>query len=128
MGVINNIRAVELLQGASDMPALIREAVDNLHKKINLYKYYLVVMPEYRNRDNQYMMRYIYRFNQPRLRSVEEILSAEAEEELAMICKQNVLVVDDSATGKSRLNEVLHSLRMLNKDNEITVFSIAWKH
>ena len=37
---------------------------------------------------------------------------------------KNVLVIDDITTSGSTLNEVLRTLRILNKDNEITIFSI----
>ena len=39
----------------------------NLCKKINLYNYDIVVMPESKSKVNQYMLRYIYRFAQPML-------------------------------------------------------------
>ena len=71
------------------------------------------------------MLRYIYRFNQPRLYGVEEILSKPMEEELcSMVRQQNVLVVDDVTTSGSTLNEVLRTLRILNEDNNITIFSL----
>ena len=71
------------------------------------------------------MMRYIYRFNQPKLRNYEEILTQPLDEELcSTIRKQNVLVIDDVTTSGSTLNEILRSLRILNEDNEITIFSL----
>ena len=53
--------------GAEDVGLSLQRAVDVAHKKINLYHYDIVVMPENRTKVNQYMLRYIYRFNQPRL-------------------------------------------------------------
>ena len=48
-----------------------------------------------------------------------------ADEELCkMIRQQNVLVIDDVTTSGSTLNEVLRTLRILNEDNEITIFSL----
>ena len=111
--------------GAEDVGLSIRTAVDSAHKKINLYRYDIVVMPENRTKINQYMLRYIYRFNQPRLCNVEEILSKPMDKELsARICQQNVLVIDDVTTSGSTLNEVLRTLRILNEDNNITIFSL----
>ena len=66
----------------NDMGLSIREAVDSLHKRINLYHYDLVVMPESSNRINKYLLRYIYRFNQPTLFNVEEILSDSMDADL----------------------------------------------
>ncbi|MCQ2171325.1 MAG: hypothetical protein MJZ17_01010 [Bacteroidales bacterium] len=37
---------------------------------------------------------------------------------------QNVLVIDDIATGGSTLNEILRTLRILDEDNAITIFSL----
>lgn len=104
----------------------IREAVDSVHKQINLYNYDIIVMPEIRTKVNQYMMRYLYRFNQPRLCNVEDILLNPIDEELSSrIRQQNVLVVEDVTTGDSNLNEVLRTLRNLNEDNNIAIFSIV---
>jgi predicted amidophosphoribosyltransferase len=47
-----------------------------------------------------------------------------SEELSSMIHQRNVLVIDDITTSGSTLNEVLRTLRILNKDNEITIFSI----
>ncbi len=43
------------------------------------------------------MLRYIYRFNQPRSRDFEKVLADPMDEELrSMIRQQNVLVIDDA--------------------------------
>lgn len=71
------------------------------------------------------MTRYIYRFNQPRLRNFDEVLASPMNEELSsMIRQKNVLVIDDVTTSGSTLNEILRILRILNEDNEITIFSL----
>ena len=41
------------------------------------------------------------------------------------IRKMNVLVLDDVTISSSTLNEVLRTLRILNEDNEITIFSLV---
>jgi len=111
--------------GAEDIGLSIQRAVDSAHKKINLYHYDIVVMPQNRTKINQYMVRYIYRFNQPRLYSVEDILSNPMDEKIcSMIRQHNVLVIDDVTKSASSLNEVLRTLRILNEDNEITIFSL----
>ena len=111
--------------GAEDKGFYIRKAVDTAHKQIDLYKYDLVLFPQCKSRECQYMLRYIYRFNQPRLRDFDEVLANPMSEELSsMIRQHNVLVVDDVTTSDSTLSEVLRTLRILNKDNEITIFSL----
>jgi hypothetical protein len=111
--------------GAEDKSFQIRKAIDTVHKQIDLYKYDLVIFPQCRSRECQYMSRYIYRFNQPRLRNFDEVLSSPMSEELSsMIRQKNVLVISDFKTGSSTLNEVLRSLRIVNDDNNITIFSL----
>lgn len=50
------------------------------------------------------------------------------KEEVKQLCasirQQNVLIMDDVTTSGSTLNEILRTLRILNEDNEITVFSL----
>ena len=50
------------------------------------------------------------------------------EELCSMIRQQNVLVIDDVTTSGSTLNEVLRTLRILNEDNEITIFSLIGRN
>lgn len=53
------------------------------------------------------------------------VLSKPMDEELSsMIRQQNVLVIEDDSTNGSTLNKVLRTLRDLNKDNNIAIFSI----
>ena len=108
-----------------DLTDFVKIAIDALHRRINLYKYDLVVQPEASNKLNQYMMRYIYRFAQPKLCKVEDLLNKDKDEKLcSSIRQQNVLIIDDVTTSDSTLNEILRTLRILNEDNEITIFSL----
>jgi orotate phosphoribosyltransferase len=122
---IKYVKFNDNLQDSPDLTQFIKKAVDNLDKKINLYDYNLVVMPESSSKVNQYMSRYIYRFAQPKLCHVRDILNPQIDEKLcASIRHQNVLVIDDVTTSGSTLNEILRTLRILNEDNEITIFSL----
>ena len=197
---ISYVKFAKNLQENPDLTEFIKNAIDNLSKKINLYDYNLVVMPESSSRVNQYMLRYIYRFAQPTLRkmelvkalpanisfdmdayteqylddvledgrpryteaqkeeakkSIEKMLdlihqkdyftiakdvkksrfrpymmdflkfASESDEKLcSSIRQQNVLIIDDVTTSGSTLNEILRTLRILNEDNEITIFSL----
>lgn len=197
------IKYVKFTNNLQDTPALtsfIKKAVDDLNRKINLYNYDLVVMPESSSNINQYMLRYIYRFAQPSLHKMQLIkalpanisfdmdayekqylddvlengrpryttaqkeqvkesiqvmldlihkkdyftiakdvrkskmrpymmhflkfASAEDEKLCASIRSQNILIIDDVTTSGSTLNEMLRTLRILNEDNNITVFSL----
>ena len=122
---IKYVKSSGELQDNPDLTQFIKKAVDNLDEKIDLYDYNLVVMPELSSKVNQYMLRYIYRFAQPKLIKRKEILTPAMDEQLcAMIRQQNVLVIDDVTTSGSTLNEILRTLRILNEDNEITIFSL----
>lgn len=197
---IKHVKFTDDLQNNPDLTTFIKKAIDQLNRRINLYDYNLVVMPESSSKVNQYMLRYIYRFAQPMLRKMELVKSlpstisfdmdafqqsylddvlengrprytqaqkdavkqsiakmldlihqkdyftiardvkksrfrpymmnflrfaTEQDKELcATIRKQNILVMDDVTTSGSTLNEVLRTLRILNDDNEITIFSL----
>lgn len=197
---IKYVKFTRDLQDHADLTQFIKNAIDQLNRKVNLYDYDLVVMPESSSKVNQYMLRYIYRFAQPSLHRMELVkalpksisfdmdayekqylddvlengrprytaaqkaevkasigamieqihqkdyftiakdvrkskfrpymmhflkFATEADRQLcASIRKQNILVVDDVTTSGSTLNEVLRTLRILNEDNTITVFSL----
>lgn len=125
---IKYVKFTENLQNNPDLTQFIKKAIDQLNRRINLYDYNLVIMPESSSKVNQYMLRYIYRFAQPMLRNMEEVKSLSATKEDRELCatirKQNILLMDDVTTSGSTLNEILRTLRILNEDNEITVFSL----
>jgi hypothetical protein len=122
---IKYVKFTEALQDTPDLTNFIKKAIDNLDKHINLFNYDLVLFPKLRSRECQYMLLYIYRFNQPRLYNYEDVLANPMDEKLyATIRKQNVLVIDDVTTSGSTLNEILRSLRIVNDDNNITIFSL----
>lgn len=122
---IKHVKFTESLQDNPDLTQFIKKAVDNLNRRINLYDYNLVVMPESSSKVNQYMLRYIYRFAQPKLCKYKEIVTDVKDEQFcASIRQQNILIIDDVTTSGSTLNEILRTLRILNEDNEITIFSL----
>lgn len=125
---INHVKFTEDLQNNPDLTQFIKKAIDLLNRRINLYDYNLIVMPESSSRVNQYMLRYIYRFAQPMLIEMTKVKSLSAIEQDKQLCEtirnQNILVMDDVTTSGSTLNEILRTLRILNEDNEITIFSL----
>ena len=197
---IKYVKFSNSIQKDEALSQFIQKAVNDLNRKVNLYKYDLVIMPESSSKVNQYMLRYIYRFAQPSLHSVELVKSlpqnitfdmqayeeqylndvlengrprytaAQKDEVKANIMsmmelihqkdyftiakdvkksklrpyimnflsfkndkdkelyssirKQNILVVDDVTTSGSTLSEILRTLRIVNEDNKITIFSL----
>ena len=82
--------------------------VDLIHKK----DYFTIAKDVKKSRMRPYMMHFLKFDNKE-------------DEELCMgIRKQNVLVIDDVTTSGSTLGEILRTLRILNEDNEITIFSL----
>ena len=131
---IQYVKFSEDLQKDSNLTQFIKKAIDDLSRKINLYDYQMVIMPESSSKVNQYMLRYIYRFAQPTLHKMQLVkalpqnisfdMDAESERLCASIRDQNVLIIDDVTTSGFTLNEMLRTLRILNEDNNIVVFSL----
>ena len=86
----------------------IRQMLDLIHRK----DYFTIAKDVKKSRFRPYMTHFL-RFSTP------------ADEQLcATIRQQNVLVIDDVTTSGSTLNEILRTLRILNEDNTITIFSL----
>ena len=86
----------------------IGKMLDLIHQK----DYFTIAKDVKKSRFRPYMMHFLK-------------FAAKADEELcASIRQQNVLVIDDVTTSGSTLNEVLRTLRILNENNDITIFSL----
>ena len=86
----------------------VEQMVDLIHKK----DYFTIAKDVKKSRFRPYMMHFL------------KFASKEDEELCASIRKQNVLIIDDVATSGSTLGEILRTLRILNEDNEIAIFSL----
>lgn len=86
----------------------ISQMLDLIHKK----DYFTIAKDVRKSRFRPYMMQFLK-------------FASKADEELcASIRKQNVLIIDDVATSGSTINEILRTLRILNEDNDIAIFSL----
>ena len=86
----------------------INEMLDLIHKK----DYFTIAKDVKKSRFRPYMMQFLK-------------FATKADEELcATIRQQNVLIIDDVTTSGSTLNEILRTLRILNEDNDISIFSL----
>lgn len=121
---IHYVKFSESIQKDTNLTRFVQKAVNDLNDKINLYNYDLVVIPQSSSALNQYMLRYLYRFAQPRMLYYEDVKSEEDKALCESLHQQNILVVDDVTTSGSTLGEILRALRVLSPDNQITVFSL----
>lgn len=88
--------------------ASIRAMVDQIHQK----DYFTIAKDVKKSRFRPYMMNFL------------KFATPEDEALCSTIRQQNILIVDDVTTSGSTLNEILRTLRILNEDNTITVFSL----
>ena len=90
----------------------VLQSIDNMMDLIHRKDYFTIAKDVRKSKMRPYIMNFLTFRN-------------EADKELCQaIRKQNILVVDDVTTSGSTLNEVLRTLRILNEDNNITVFSL----
>ena len=106
--VLENGRARYTEAQKAEVKQAIGQMLDLIHQK----DYFTIAKDVKKSRFRPYMMQFLK-------------FASKADEELcAMIRQQNVLVIDDVATSGSTLNEILRVLRILNEDNDITIFSL----
>lgn len=106
--VLENGRARYTEAQKAEAKQAIGQMLDLIHQK----DYFTIAKDVKKSRFRPYMMQFLK-------------FASKADEELcAMIRQQNVLVIDDVATSGSTLNEILRVLRILNEDNDITIFSL----
>ena len=91
------------------------EALANISKMMDLIHskdYFTIAKDVKKSKMRPYMLQFLQ-------------FATDADRELcATIKNQNILVIDDITTSGSTLNEILRTLRILNEDNSITIFSL----
>ena len=128
---IKYLKFTEALQDHPDLTNFIKKAVDDLNKKINLYNYDLVVMPESSSKVNQYMLRYIYRFAQPSLHKMELVKALPVNISFDMDAYEKQYLDDVLENGRPRYTqaqkeEVKQSIeKMLDLIHQKDYFTIA---
>ena len=89
-----------------------RQSIEKMLDLIHQKDYFTIAKDVKKSRFRPYMMDFLK-------------FASEADERLCeSIRQQNVLIIDDVTTSGSTLNEILRTLRILNEDNEITIFSL----
>ena len=90
----------------------VKQSINNMLNLIHQKKYFTIAKDVKKSRFRPFIMEFLK-------------FASETDKELySTIRHQNVLVIDDVTTSGSTLNEILRTLRILNEDNEITVFSL----
>ncbi|MBQ3878381.1 MAG: hypothetical protein II792_08970, partial [Prevotella sp.] len=90
----------------------VKQSIQTMLNLIHQKDYFTIAKDVRKSRFRPYMMNFLK-------------FATEQDEQLcATIRKQNILVMDDVTTSGSTLNEVLRVLRILNEDNDVTVFSL----
>ena len=90
----------------------VKESIQKMLDLIHQKDYFTIAKDMKKSRFRPYMMNFL------------RFASDEEAELCSKIRQQNVLVIDDVTTSGSTLNEILRTLRILNEDNEITIFSL----
>ncbi len=128
---IKHVKFTDDLQNNPDLTQFIKKAIDQLNRRINLYDYNLVLMPESSSRVNLYMLRYIYRFAQPLLRKMELVKSLPASISFDMDAYEQSYLNDVLENGRPRYTqaqkeEVKQSIgKMLDLIHQKDYFTIA---
>ncbi len=90
----------------------VRQSINSMLELIHQKDYFTIAKDVKKSRFRPFMIEFLK-------------FESDADKELyATIRKQNVLVIDDVTTSGSTLNEILRSLRIVNDDNNITIFSL----
>lgn len=90
----------------------VRQSIRKMMELIHQKDYFTIAKDVKKSRFRPYIMDFLK-------------FATEQDEQLcASIRQQNVLVIDDVTTSGSTLNEILRTLRILNEDNQITIFSL----
>ena len=90
----------------------VKQSIGEMLELIHQKDYFTIAKDVKKSRFRPYMMHFL------------KFASEEERQLCATIRQQNVLIIDDVTTSGSTLNEILRTLRILNEDNNITIFSL----
>lgn len=93
------------MQQDTNLTRFLQKAVDDLGRKVNLYDYDLIVMPQSSSRVNQYLLRYLYRYAQPSLHYMELVKSLPSKITFDMAAYEMQYLNDVLENGRPRYTE-----------------------
>ncbi|MBO4876199.1 MAG: hypothetical protein J5542_12920 [Bacteroidales bacterium] len=90
----------------------VKQSIGEMMELIHQKDYFTIAKDVRKSRFRPYMMGFL------------KFATDEDRQLCTSIRKQNILVIDDVTTSGSTLNEILRTLRILNEDNDIAIFSL----
>ena len=122
-----------------DYSLFIKKSVNELHKKVNLAKVDLIVYPETKSPLVMDMLKYIYGFTAPTIKSYdlvkkalikkEEYLKNKQDKEIieAIESDSNILIVDDIDTSTTTIKELIRNINLVNDKTKKIIFTLIGK-
>jgi len=89
-----------------------KASIASMMKLIHQKEYFTIAKDIHKSKLRPYVMNFL------------KFKSDEDASLCSSIRKQNILIIDDVTTSGSTLNEILRTLRILNEDNNISIFSL----
>lgn len=90
----------------------VRASIGNMMETIHQKDYFTIAKDVKKSKMRPYIMNFL------QFKTEQDRMLCES------IRRQNILIMDDVTTSGSTLNEILRTLRILNEDNQIVVFSL----
>jgi len=121
----------------------IRNVINRLHEKINIYHFDVVIFPTSRSPLNQHIIKVLSNITNMELNTyelVEKMLSEikfefkpfkvprkYSQDAKVIINAKNILVLDDASTTGATLLQCLRSIRTLNTNANVVLFTLVGK-
>lgn len=114
-------------ENRKNLEQFVRDAVDALHITIDLYNFDTIIFPKVRSLLTQETIEYIFMFNHPDCLNFEDLKTLNHSDKFKKLLKPKILLIDDFISCKTALNSALETIKTLNPDSEIVVFSLISK-
>ena len=122
-----------------DYNMFIKKSIHELQKKVNLAKVNLIVYPETKSPLVMDMLKYIYRFTAPTIKSYdlvkkalikkEEYLKNKQDKDIvkAIESESNILIIDDVDISETTIKELIRNINLVNDKTKKIIFTLIGK-